>query len=132
MFTQLVRQFSMMAAGEKLPNTPQKLTKKDIQFLCDMVSEELQELKDAKDIGEQADALVDAIYFVFDTAAKKGINLDPIFSIVHENNLTKVSHKKVTRSQKGKILKPDHWKDPGVLIKKEIEKQTNHGSFDET
>lgn len=129
MYCQKVRRFSELAAKKNLGNQPQVLSKEEVKFLCTMVEDEMEELKQAKDVGEQADALVDAIYYLLDGAAKKGINLDPIFSIVHENNLTKVKNKKVLHSKEGKVLKPSNWKDPSLLIKKEIERQTKQGAF---
>ena len=42
-----------------------------------------EELEEARDITEQADALVDAIYYICDTAVRHGMNLDRIFEIVH-------------------------------------------------
>ena len=129
MYCKKVRRFSSLAAKKPLGNKPHALTKEEVDFLITMVNDEMEELKEAKDIGEQADALVDAIYYLLDGAAKKGINLDPIFSIVHKNNLTKVKNKKVVHSQEGKVLKPKDWKDPSVLIKNEIKRQIKEGAF---
>lgn len=129
MYCKKVRRFSSLAAKKPLGNKPHALTKKEVDFLITMVNDEMEELKEAKDVGEQADALVDAIYYLLDGAAKKGINLDPIFSIVHKNNLTKVKNKKVVHSQEGKVLKPKDWKDPSVLIKNEIKRQIKEGAF---
>lgn len=129
MYCKKVRRFSSLAAKKPLGNKPHALTKKEVDFLITMVNDEMEELKEAKDIGEQADALVDAIYYLLDGAAKKGINLDPIFSIVHKNNLTKVKNKKVVHSQEGKVLKPKDWKDPSILIKNEIKRQIKEGAF---
>lgn len=129
MYCKKVRRFSSLAAKKPLGNKPHALTKQEVDFLITMVNDEMEELKEAKDIGEQADALVDAIYYLLDGAAKKGINLDPIFSIVHKNNLTKVKNKKVVHSQEGKVLKPKDWKDPSVLIKNEIKRQIKEGAF---
>lgn len=129
MYCKKVRRFSSLAAKKPLGNKPHALTKQEVDFLITMVNDEMEELKEAKDVGEQADALVDAIYYLLDGAAKKGINLDPIFSIVHKNNLTKVKNKKVVHSQEGKVLKPKDWKDPSILIKNEIKRQIKEGAF---
>ena len=43
----------------------------------------LDELEEAINNHEQADALVDAIYYICDTAVRHGLNLDPLFSVVH-------------------------------------------------
>jgi predicted HAD superfamily Cof-like phosphohydrolase len=128
MYCEKVRQFSQLANNNKLPNTPQVLQTPAIEFITKMVNDELQELKDAKNTSEQADALVDAIYYLCDTACRHGINLDPIFDIVHKANLTKVKNK-IIKSTEGKVEKPVDWVDPIVDVNIEICKQTEFGSF---
>ena len=122
MFTKLVRQFTR-ACEINLPKRPRLLSKETIDFITKMVSDEMQELKCADDIKEQADALVDAIYYIYDTAVKNGIDLDPIFKIVHRANMKKVVKGKVIRGENGKVLKPANWQDPAPLIAKEIKRQ---------
>lgn len=147
---QKVRTFAQEASNEELPNTPQILSIKDIRFVCEMVLSELAELlqtvfEDEKDINEmlhncigrdfhprpcnsedtvgaQADALVDAIYYIYHTAAKKGINLDKVFNLVHKANMEKkfpdgTFHKR----SDNKIIKPDDWTPPDIatLMKNE-------------
>lgn len=113
-----------------LINKPVFMDTKGIEFIKDMVNDELLELKEAKTIAEQADALVDAIYYLFDTAVKHGIDLDPIFSIVHNANLKKIrpdGH--VIKSSNGKIEKPEDWVDPWPQVIAEIENQEKNGTF---
>lgn len=122
MYSKKVKEFSK-ACGEIAPK-PVFLNKEKIDFLFQMVKDEFEELKVAKDGAEQADALVDMIYYVIDTAVKNGYNLDPVFDIVHQANMNKVINGKVTRRADGKILKPLGWTSPDRLIAKEIEKQS--------
>src|SRR3989338_5086048 len=59
-------------------------------------------------IGAQADAMVDAWYYMLDTAAKHGINLSTVFDVVHEANMNKrdpVSGKFLRRESDGKVIK---------------------------
>lgn len=133
-------------AGDILPKTPVVMNMEEIKFICQMVISELTELaqtvlnkeevldfmhkcigKDFNDqykkpvnnheiIAEQADALVDAIYYIYHTAATKGINLDKLFDIVHEANMNKkfpdgTFHK---RESDGKIIKPPNWQSPNI------------------
>lgn len=67
-------------------------------------------------IAEQYDAFVDAWYYMLNTSAKKGVDLDGIFRVVHEANMAKrfpdgVFH----RREDGKVLKPDGWKEPDIV-----------------
>ena len=134
MYTQKVREFCLACENEqnKLPTKPIFLSPEKVNFITQMVNDELEELKVAKTIGEQADALVDAIYYICNTAVKQGINLDNIFNIVHEANMSKIVNGKVLRRQDGKILKPDGWKDPQQFIDEEIKYQKQNGSFQNT
>ncbi len=128
MFTKKVREFTK-ACEENLPSKPMMIPKEKINFVGQMVFDEIEELKGSTTISEQADALVDAMYYLLDTAVKHGMNLDPIFDIVHETNLKKIVNGKVLRREDGKVIKPKDWQDPNVLIKKEIQRQQNEGSF---
>ena len=94
-----------------------------------MVNDELDELREATDTAEQADALVDAIYYICDTAVRHGMNIDRVFEIVHGANMQKVVDGKVIRRADGKILKPDGWQDPGPLLDREMTRQAESGSW---
>ena len=93
------------------------------------VSDLLDELEESESITEQADALVDAIYYICDTAARHGMNLDPLFDIVHQANMSKIVDGHVIRRDDGKIMKPDTWIDPAPLLIEEVERQHRDGSF---
>lgn len=123
-----LREFTK-ACSENLPEIPNEMTPSDILFIKEMVNDELDELEVAKTIGEQADALVDAVIYIFDMANRKGINLMPIFDIVHNANMKKVVNGKVIRRPDGKILKPEGWQKPDDLIEDEIINQLTFGSF---
>lgn len=57
---------------------------------------------------------MDLAYFVGDVAARSGIQLDPVFELVHAANMLKVVDGKVRRSDEGKILKPAGWVAPDI------------------
>lgn len=85
-------------------------------------------LENIKKISAQADALVDAMYYMYDTGARNGINLSPVFELVHESNRTKVDVKNgAIRREDGKVMKPFGWLPAD--IDKEILRQTNNGSW---
>jgi predicted HAD superfamily Cof-like phosphohydrolase len=127
-YTERVREFSE-ACHDALPGNPEFMTGPKIAFIKKMVSDEMEELEDAETVAEQADALVDAIYYICDTAARHGMNLDPLFDIVHSANMRKVVDGKVIRRPDGKILKPECWEDPGPKLDEEILRQSSEGAF---
>jgi predicted HAD superfamily Cof-like phosphohydrolase len=127
-YTTRVREFTS-ACQDELPEVPILLSEEQIRFITTMVNDELQELEDAENEVEQADALVDAIYYICDTAVRHGMNLDPLFDIVHNANMQKVVDGKVIRRPDGKIMKPDCWEDPAPKLDAEIKRQMTSGAF---
>jgi predicted HAD superfamily Cof-like phosphohydrolase len=124
-----VKQFSDACQDNKNPSTPQIMSTEAIAFIREMVNDELDELEEATNTHEQADALVDAIYYICDTAVRHGLNLDPLFSIVHRANMQKVVDGHVIRREDGKIMKPDCWQDPEPFLSEEMKKQAEGGSW---
>ena len=133
MYTTKVKQFSdaTIAEGCPLPIVPVFMKEDKIAFIRKMVNDEMDELEEAKDLTEQADALVDAIYYICDTAVRHGMNLDPLFAIVHNANMQKVVNGKVIRNEIGKVQKPACWEDPAPILDAEVERQQLNGSWSE-
>ena len=137
-----VKQFTEESSQIKCPTKPQKMNKEEVKFLLKMVLSEMTELaqtvtdsyddalslmKDCLDvdpskhvnktndvaiIADQGDAMVDAWYYMLNSAAKKGINLSMIFNEVHSANMRKKDPKTdsfIRRESDGKILKPKNW-----------------------
>ena len=127
-YTAQVRQFTM-ACNDDLPARPQHMTQQGIAFIRQMVNDELDELGAAQTVVEQADALVDAIYYICDFAVRHGVNLDPLFEIVHAANMQKVVNGKAIRRADGKILKPEGWEDPAPKLAREMARQAREGGF---
>ena len=67
-----------------------------------------------KTIAAQADALVDAAYYMNDTAIRHGIDLDPIFRAVNDANLAKADDSGKFIKINGKVIKPPGWREPDV------------------
>jgi predicted HAD superfamily Cof-like phosphohydrolase len=128
-YTTSVKEFSDACNDGNNPSSPQLMEAAAVEFIAEMVNDELQELREATDTAEQADALVDAIYYICDTAVRHGMNLDRIFDIVHGANMQKVVDGRVIRREDGKILKPEGWQDPAPLLLGEMDRQTRHGSW---
>jgi len=127
-YTEQVREFTR-ACNDELPDRPQEMTPEGIAFIRQMVNDEMDELEESQTITEQADALVDAIYYICDYAVRNGVNLDPLFEIVHKANMQKVVDGKVIRRDDGKILKPESWEDPAPKLNAEMARQSTKGGF---
>lgn len=128
-YTTAVKEFSDACNDRQNPATPRLMDDTAVDFIVEMVNDELDELREATDVAEQADALVDAIYYICDTAVRHGMNLDRIFEIVHRANMQKVVEGRVIRRDDGKILKPEGWQDPGPLLLDEVARQERDGSW---
>ncbi len=124
-----VKEFSDACQEGKNPLQPQLMSTEAIAFIREMVNDELDELEEATNTHEQADALVDAIYYICDTAVRHGLNLDPLFEIVHRANMQKVVDGHVIRREDGKIMKPDCWQDPEPFLSAEMKRQEKDGSW---
>ena len=127
-YVETVREFTL-ACNDEITDRPQRMSPERIAFIRKMVDDELDELEQADTITKQADALVDAIYYICDCAIKHGMNLDRLFEIVHTANMKKVVNGKVVKRDDGKIMKPDDWKDPQDDMEREIDRQPQDGAF---
>jgi hypothetical protein len=89
--------------------------------------EELVEFLRAENVADQADALIDLIYFAIGTFVEMGINPEPLFSIVNEANMGKLWEDGKPRfDPQGKWIKPPWWAEkfaPEPRIRAEIERQ---------
>jgi len=74
-------------------------------------------------LGDIADALCDITFYIGDSAARHGLDLDPVMALVHKANMAKIVHGKVLRDEHGKIQKPVGWVAPQVHL--EMERQRN-------
>lgn len=76
------------------------------------------EERDTVIIAEQMDAMVDAYYYMLDSAVKKGQNITPIFNEAHAANMRKrdpVTGKFNIRESDGKIIKSEGWVGPDMI-----------------
>ena len=82
---------------------------------CDLIKEELEELKAAmenKDLLEVADALTDILYVTYGAGHAFGINLDKCFEEVQSSNMSKLDEDgKPIYNEFGKVMKgPKYFK----------------------
>lgn len=84
--------------------------------------EEINEFIEADEIVEQADAMIDLIYFALGTLVEMGIKPDKLFDIVHQANMSKLwPDGKPHYGPDGKTIKAPTWEDPHNKLKQCIE-----------
>lgn len=86
--------------------------------------EEINEFLEADEIVEQADAMIDVMYFALGTLVEMGIRPDNLFQIVQHANMSKLwPDGKPHYNAEGKTIKPATWEDPHNKLREEIERQ---------
>lgn len=119
----MVKDFQMRF-GHPYRDTPKLLDTDRVCKRYNWMLEEINEFKEANDIYEQADAMIDLMYFALGTLVEMGVKPDKIFEIVHKANMDKLwSDGKPHFKEDGKTVKPEGWKDPYPKIKEEIDNQ---------
>ncbi len=107
-----VREFHLRF-GAPHADSPQLLDKDRVEKRSGWMREEIDELGEATDIYEQADAMIDLIYFALGTLVEMGVQPDELFDIVHAANMSKLFMDGTAHSnQSTKIIKPPNWEDP--------------------
>lgn len=95
-------------------NKPSFPNEEIVELRKSLIEEELKEFYesiDNNDIVNAAKELADIIYVVQGTAISFGINLDKVFDLVHQNNMSKLQPDgTVKRREDGKVIKPDNFK----------------------
>ena len=109
-----VKQF-MQTFGQEVKTKASFSDEKTNQLRLNLISEELEELKNAmtsKDLLEVADALTDILYVTYGAGHAFGINLDKCFDEVQNSNMSKLgSDGKPIYNESGKVMKgPDYFK----------------------
>ena len=109
-----VKQF-MQTFGQEVKTKASFSDEKTNQLRLNLISEELEELKNAmasKDLLEVADALTDILYVTYGAGHAFGINLDKCFDEVQNSNMSKLGNNgKPIYNESGKVMKgPDYFK----------------------
>ena len=109
-----VKQF-MQTFGQEVKTKASFSDEKTNQLRLDLITEELEELKNAmenKDLLEVADALTDILYVTYGAGHAFGINLDKCFDEVQNSNMSKLgADGKPIYNESGKVMKgPDYYK----------------------
>lgn len=75
--------------------------------------EEINEFLEADEIVEQADVMIDVIYFALGTLVEMGIRPDKLFEIVQSANMAKLlPDGKPHYNAEGKTIRLRNWEDP--------------------
>ena len=109
-----VKEF-MQTFGQEVKTEASFSDEKTNQLRLDLISEELDELKNAietKDLLEVADALTDILYVTYGAGHAFGIDLDKCFEEVQNSNMSKLGNNgKPIYNESGKVMKgPDYFK----------------------
>lgn len=82
--------------------------------------EEIAELESADTVEDQADAIVDLIYFALGYLVEMGVPPSGVWKAVQKANMAKLWPDGVHTNAIGKVIKPEGWKGPEEDIRKYI------------
>ena len=108
----------MNTFGQEVKNKASFSTDKINQLRCDLIEEELNELKEAmsnKDLVEVADALTDLLYVTYGAGHAFGIDLDQCFDEVQKSNMSKLGQDgEPIYNDAGKVMKGPNYFKPNL------------------
>jgi predicted HAD superfamily Cof-like phosphohydrolase len=118
-----VKEFHL-AFNHHCPDKPIMLPQDRLEKRYNWMLEELDELHKADSIHDQADAVIDLIYFALGTLVEMGVRPQPLFDIIHSANMKKLwPDGKVHYAADGKVIKHPSWRPPEPQLMSEIERQ---------
>ena len=105
--------------GPPRAETPRHFQQSRVLSRGKWMNEEVAEFLVAEDIYEQADAMIDLIYFALGTMVEMGLEPDELFDIVQKANMAKLwpDGKPHYNPKDNKVLKPEGWEDPAPRIR---------------
>jgi predicted HAD superfamily Cof-like phosphohydrolase len=111
------------AFSHPVSEKPVALTKERAQVRMSWIQEEVNEFLEADNLFDQADAMIDVIYFSLGTLVEMGVKPQDLMDIVQNANMSKLwPDGKPRYREDGKVIKPKDWKDPYPKLKAAIEK----------
>ena len=112
------------AFGVPVRETPAFMPPERAQKRVLWMEEEIGEFIEASSIEEQADAMIDLIYFALGTLVEIGVRPQALFDIVHGANMRKLwPDGRPHYNSDSKVIKPAGWTDPEPLLRAELERQ---------
>jgi predicted HAD superfamily Cof-like phosphohydrolase len=105
------------AFGHPFADKPAQLSPDRINARAEWMREEIRELEEATDLVDQADAVIDLMYFAIGTMVEMGVKPQHLFEIVHQANMEKLWPDGQPRYREdGKVRKPEGWRDPKTRL----------------
>ncbi|GHU35789.1 hypothetical protein FACS1894172_18030 [Spirochaetia bacterium] len=110
--------------GHPVSGKPIFIDKERAQKRYAWMLEEIDEFIESSTIVDQADAMIDLMYFALGTLVEMGVKPEKIFEVVHKANMSKVwPDGTLHYNDMGKTIKPPAWVDPYDKLKYEIDKE---------
>ncbi|MBQ0134120.1 MAG: hypothetical protein KBS46_03190 [Clostridiales bacterium] len=118
-----VREFQR-CFGHPYADKPTMLAAERAKVRAEWMREEIDEFLEADEIVEQADAMIDLMYFALGSLVEMGVKPDRLWQIVQDANMAKLwSDGKPHHREDGKTIKPPTWEDPHSKLEAEILRQ---------
>ena len=108
----------MKTFGQEIKTKPSLSSEKINNLRINLISEELEELKDAiknNDLKETIDALTDILYVTYGAGHAFGVDLDKCFEEVQNSNMSKLGDDgKPIYNESGKVMKGPNYSEPDL------------------
>ena len=105
-------------------DTPAVLDRDRVEKRYKWMLEEINEFYEADALVDQADAMIDLIYFALGTLVEVGVEPQRLFEIVQQANMSKLwPDGKPHYNEDNKVIKPAGWKSPEPELEAEILRQ---------
>ena len=108
----------MKTFGQEIKTKPSLSSEKINNLRINLISEELEELKDAvknNDLKEVIDALTDILYVTYGAGHAFGVDLDKCFEEVQNSNMSKLGDDgKPIYNENGKVMKGPKYFKPNL------------------
>jgi len=116
-YLELVHQFNADLIGLPIPEQPSRLDPERKKWADGALSEELVEFREADNLEDEVDALLDLSYFALGRVIEMGVVPGAAFEEVHAANMAKVRGELSKRpNSKGfDAIKPEGWQPPNLL-----------------
>jgi len=109
-----IQDFHKEVMQDDFPDYPHLPGRRLERLRRNLIKEEIQETLDAirqNNLVALADGIVDSIVVLLGAAITYGIDIRPVWDIVHASNMAKKGGK---LREDGKMLKPEGWEPPNV------------------
>lgn len=106
-----VYHFQTRVLENEFPDKPTKLDGKLKYEQIEKLEEEIYELKTSGSISDQADAILDLVYFAYGILHMMGVDTQRVWDEIHRANMSK-KRGLTKRGHDNDAAKPEDWKAP--------------------